>query len=202
MKRFIAIIVFLALAVGMPVLIYKVYNNNKRLMNEGIDVEATIVSVDKAGRTNNVKVEYTNNKGEKITAKGIINDGNYDVGRTFKGKYLPDDPKTVHLPAKKTLMWLVYGIMGFLGLLGWIVTFALIKGFFTRKSVGANGIITRAQVVNYDRQTRVCTVEFKRADGLSCRADIVSDIPYGMGSYVTIKYIPKGTNAKAIILGY
>ena len=202
MKRFFAIIVFAALAVAMPYVIYTLYQNDKELTEKGIDVEATIVSVEGTGRSKDVKVEYKNKKGETVTAKGIINDGNYEVGREFKGKYLPDDPKTVHLPAKRTLKWLVYGICGFLALLGWGVLISLVKGAIFSRSVGAHGVITRAQVMNYNNETSVCTVSFRRADGLECTVDVRSDIPYGTGAYVNIKYIPKGKSARVIILGY
>lgn len=202
MKRFLAIIVFAALAVAMPYVIYKLYTNDKELNDKGIDVEATIVSAEGGIGSREIKVEYKNKKGETVTAKGIINDGKYDEGREFNGKYLPDDPKTVYLPAKRTLKWLVYGICGLLALLGWGALISLIKGALFSRSVGAHGAITRAQVINYNNETSVCTVTFRRADGLECTVDVKSDLPYGTGAYVNIKYIPKGKSARVIILGY
>ena len=63
MKRFLAIIVFAALAVAMPYVIYTLYQNDKELTEKGISVEATIVSVEGTGRSKDVKVEYKNDKG-------------------------------------------------------------------------------------------------------------------------------------------
>lgn len=206
MKRFLALLVILALAVSMPYLLVKVYKDNKELKENGIEVEATITDVKKNGiratSGSSVTVEYVNENGQTVTAKGIINDGNTEVGRTFKGKYLPDDPETVHLPAKKTLIWLLYGIFGFLTVLSWCMLISVIYRKLTSGSVGKNGIITRAQVLNYDPQTRLITVAFKRADGIDCTAQSVSEVAYNTGAYINIKYMPKGKSAKIVVLGY
>ena len=206
MKRFLMLIVFLAMGIALPIVMFNAYKNNQRLMDEGIDVEAKIVSAKKNGvratSGSTVTVEYTNKDGEIVTAKGIINDGDYTIGREFKGKYLPDDPKTVHLPAKKSLMYLVNGMMGALTLLSWGVIISSIYNKATGSSVGKNGIIARAQVLNYNVENNMCTVTFRRADGIDCTVDVYSDIPYGTGSYINIKYIPKGKSAKVILLGY
>lgn len=205
MKRMITLIVVLALSVSMPYLLLKVYRDNKELKESGIDVRATIIKsegVGAGGTGGSVTVEYKNEKGETVTAKGIINDGNKDVGRTFSGKYLPGKEDTVYLPAKKTLVWFLYALFGGMTALSWGMLISIVFRKATGRSVGRNGIIARAQVMNYDAQTRMLTVSFKRADGIDCTASAVSDIPYGIGAYINIKYVPKGMGAKIIILGY
>ena len=198
MKRIVLIILFICLAVGMPIVMQVMYENDKTLRNEGITVQATIVS----SESNNVEAEYVNDKGETVKAKAIINDGNKNVGRTFEGKYLPDDPEKVTLPAKNSLKWTLYGILLLLTFIGWYGLCRLLRSLYLRNSVGAHGVTARAQVINYDPETKQCTINFQRADGIDCNVTLHSDVAYAMGGYINIRYIPKGKSARVMILGY
>ncbi len=198
MKRILIFIIFLCIGIALPIVGVKAYRSSERLMNEGIDVEAKIVS----NNGGEIKVEYKDKNGKTVTAKGIINDSDRSVGREFKGKYFPDDPKTVHLPAKKSLIYLVMAMFGGFTLFSWIIVIRGIVNKATGSSVGKNGIVTRAQVLNYNVETNMCTVQFRRGDGLDCVVDVRSEIAYSIGAYINIKYIPKGKSANVIILGY
>ena len=202
MKRIILIVLFAVLSVGMPFILQMIYRSDKELSTKGIDVKATVISADGNGVVKDVKVEYINESGDKVTAKGVISDGVYDVGREFKGKYLPDDPEKVIQPAKNSLKWTVYGVLMLFTFIGLFGEYRLLRSFFLRNSVGAHGLPTRAQVVSYDPGTRQVMLSFKRADGIDCNVTVHCDEAYATGGYINIRYIPKGKSARVIILGY
>ena len=72
MKRIILIAFFTLLAVGLPLTAQMIYKSDKNLSDNGIEIEATIISAEGKGMSQDVKVEYINDKGEKVTAKGVV----------------------------------------------------------------------------------------------------------------------------------
>ena len=202
MKRIILIAFFTLLAVGLPLTAQMIYKSDKNLSDNGIEIEATIISAEGKGMSQDVKVEYINDKGEKVTAKGVVSDGVYDVGREFKGRYFPDEPDKVIQPPKRSLKWTVYGVIIVLTFISLFAECRLLRSLFLRNSVGAHGVTARAQVVNFNPNTKQCTINFTRADGVDCTVTMHSDVAYASGGYINIRYIPKGKSARVIILGY
>lgn len=202
MKRIVLIVLFALLAIGMPITIQVIYSSDKDLRENGIDVDATVISVDNDGGSADIKVEYTDDDGNTVTAKGVTYDSECEVGGTFRGKYMPGEPDKVIMPMKNSFKWTICGVMLLMTIIGILGEYKLLRSQFMRSSVGAHGITARAQVVSYDPGKRVCTINFQRADGVDCNVTLSCNVAYAAGGYVNIRYVPKGKSARVVILGY
>ena len=193
---------FAVMSVAVMVALQRFYSSDKELRQKGTDVEAVIISSEETGGKNEVEVEYTDEDGKTVKAKGIVNDGILNEGRVFKGKVMPGEPDKVTQPYKNSFKWTIYGAAALFMCVALFAEYKLIRGLLLRNSVGAHGVTARAQVVSYDPGTRKCTINFQRADGIDCNVTVHSDVAYATGGYINIRYIPKGKSARVIILGY
>jgi hypothetical protein len=111
----ISIIIIVVMYMMIPIIVYCSMATDKRILRDGVEVEARVVDCYELGANGiaekHYTVVYTNRGGNEVKATARLNNNDAEIGDVITVRYLENSPNTVYVVAPKGIAYYFFNIV-------------------------------------------------------------------------------------------